>query len=86
MGGILVIVLLPTSSLSCLQEGRETTPEMATSPRRQVSQVPGSGTSGVRQKEPPPMVVQGDFRKVRFCHYQAHQLPLHILSHICHPD
>ncbi|KAJ9593183.1 hypothetical protein L9F63_015280, partial [Diploptera punctata] len=45
-------------------EGRETTPEMATSPRRQASQVSGTGTSGVRPKEPPPMIVQGDFRKV----------------------
>ncbi|XP_067004391.1 rho GTPase-activating protein 100F [Anabrus simplex] len=44
------------------KEGREATPEMATSPRRQASQVPGSTT--VRPKEPPPMVVQGDFRKV----------------------
>ncbi|XP_049782686.1 rho GTPase-activating protein 100F [Schistocerca cancellata] len=47
------------------QEGRESTGEMATSPRRQASQVSGAAmAAGVRPKEPPPMVVQGDFRKV----------------------
>lgn len=48
----------------CLcKEGREATPDLATSPRRQAQ---GQGTNGgsARPKEPPPMVVQGDFRKV----------------------
>ncbi|XP_054276638.1 rho GTPase-activating protein 100F-like [Macrosteles quadrilineatus] len=44
------------------KKGREATPDLATSPRRQAQ---GQGTNGsTRPKEPPPMVVQGDFRKV----------------------
>lgn len=45
------------------KEGREATPDLATSPRRQAQ---GQGPNGgnTRPKDPPPMVVQGDFRKV----------------------
>ncbi|RZF36635.1 hypothetical protein LSTR_LSTR007338, partial [Laodelphax striatellus] len=40
------------------KEGRD----LATSPRRQAN--PGNNGANIRPKEPPPMVVQGDFRKV----------------------
>ncbi|XP_039296189.1 rho GTPase-activating protein 100F isoform X2 [Nilaparvata lugens] len=40
------------------KEGRD----LATSPRRQAN--PGNNGGNLRPKEPPPMVVQGDFRKV----------------------
>lgn len=47
------------------KEGREATPDLATSPRRQAQ---GQGPNGgnTRPKDPPPMVVQGDFRKVDY--------------------
>lgn len=45
------------------KEGREATPDLATSPRRQ-AQGQGPNVGNTRPKDPPPMVVQGDFRKV----------------------
>lgn len=62
------------------QEGRDTAPDIATSPRRQPGQPgqpgqPHAGAPlqglqglqgvGLRPKDPPPMVIQGDFRKVK---------------------
>lgn len=56
-------VMTVINRMPLFKEGRETTPDLATSPRRQAQ---GQGTNGahVRPKEPPPMVIQGDFRKV----------------------
>nr|CAD7442498.1 unnamed protein product [Timema bartmani] len=59
-------------------EGREGGADLATSPRRQASQALGTST-GLRLKEPPPMVVQGDFRKETFCDVWAVSCWDHIL-------
>ncbi|XP_065214984.1 rho GTPase-activating protein 100F isoform X2 [Planococcus citri] len=45
------------------KKGRETAPDIATSPRRQ-NPPHGTNNTSLRPKEPPFMVVQGDFRKV----------------------
>lgn len=53
---------------SIISQGRESTPDLATSPRRQL--IPQAGSSNnnnnLRLGPPPPMVIQDDFRKVRF--------------------
>jgi hypothetical protein len=50
--------------LFCFQ-GRDANPDLATSPRRQPQQQMQQQTmGGLRPREPPPMVIQGDFRKV----------------------
>ena len=75
--GRVVIIGDTDALLVLLQEGRETTPDIATSPRRQPNAAAPPGQpahpgqpghpgphQGLRPKDPPPMVIQGDFRKV----------------------
>ncbi|CAB3375513.1 Hypothetical predicted protein [Cloeon dipterum] len=48
------------------RKGRDANPDLATSPRRQTQQQMQQQQTmgGLRPREPPPMVIQGDFRKV----------------------
>ena len=53
-------VILGKWNFYVLQEGRGDVTDISASPGRQVN------VNQLRPKEPPPMVIQGDFRKVKF--------------------